>query len=76
MFFAAPLAAHGDAHMLVAYSNGADTVVSDVEFHAGALAMTNSAMGGASTVHVSDMVDLVGVPFSSFVANTGNFHFV
>jgi hypothetical protein len=71
MFFAAPLTAGENAHMLVAYSvAGAATPtvnVADVDF-VGA-GVTNSSSG---EVHVSDIVSITGTSLPAFLLNANN----
>jgi len=62
--FAGALAAGNSAHMLIAYNDGANTRIADLDLFAAAGATNNT---GGMDIHVSDLVQLTGVSFNSFV---------
>jgi hypothetical protein len=70
IFFAGTLAVGQSAHMLVAYNDGIQARIADLDlFNAtGAVQVVSSAMD----VHASDMVQLVGVSLSAFAGNQSN----
>jgi hypothetical protein len=69
IFFAGAIGGGAFSHMLVAYNDGTNTRVADLDlFNPGAATNVSSAM----EVHASDMVQLVGVSLSAFAGNQSN----